>query len=93
MLLQRLAKLNPKTPIKNGDEPKPAPDLSARCRILNNVGEAKFERARYARRGIGHVAQVFSGPAMFAELPGTMASGTVKLFRNLERITSPLTNN
>lgn len=32
----------------------------------------------YARRGIGHVAQVFSGPAIFAELPGTMASGHVR---------------
>ncbi|PLK26247.1 amidophosphoribosyltransferase [Novosphingobium sp. TH158] len=32
----------------------------------------------YARRGLGHVAQVFSSPQIFAELPGTMASGHVR---------------
>jgi amidophosphoribosyltransferase len=32
----------------------------------------------FARRGLGHVAQVFSDNAQFAELPGTMASGHVR---------------
>ncbi|MFM5906277.1 MAG: amidophosphoribosyltransferase [Novosphingobium sp.] len=32
----------------------------------------------YARRGLGHVAQVFSNQQMFEELPGTMASGHVR---------------
>ncbi len=32
----------------------------------------------FARRGIGHVAQVFRGPDAFAELPGAMASGHVR---------------
>jgi amidophosphoribosyltransferase len=32
----------------------------------------------YARRGLGHVAQVFKHDASLAELPGTMASGHVR---------------
>jgi amidophosphoribosyltransferase len=32
----------------------------------------------FARRGLGHVAQVFADNAQFAELPGTMASGHVR---------------
>lgn len=32
----------------------------------------------YARRGIGHVAQVFSDQALLGELPGHMASGHVR---------------
>ena len=32
----------------------------------------------YVRRGIGHVAQVFTGNESFAELPGSMASGHVR---------------
>ncbi len=32
----------------------------------------------YTRRGIGHVAQVFTGNESFAELPGAMASGHVR---------------
>jgi amidophosphoribosyltransferase len=32
----------------------------------------------YARRGLGHVAQVFGDKAMFGELPGYMASGHVR---------------
>ncbi len=32
----------------------------------------------YARRGLGHVAQVFSGDAILTELPGDMASGHVR---------------
>src|SRR5512139_279499 len=32
----------------------------------------------FARRGIGHVAQVFSDNTIFAELPGEMASGHVR---------------
>ncbi|MEY4159969.1 MAG: hypothetical protein RLZZ136_590 [Pseudomonadota bacterium] len=32
----------------------------------------------YARRGLGHVAQVFSSNAILEELPGTMASGHVR---------------
>ncbi len=32
----------------------------------------------YARRGIGHVAQVFGTPQALAELPGSMASGHVR---------------
>ena len=32
----------------------------------------------YARRGIGHVAQVFANNDSFAELPGAMASGHVR---------------
>ena len=32
----------------------------------------------YARRGIGHVAQVFATNDSFAELPGSMASGHVR---------------
>jgi len=32
----------------------------------------------YARRGIGHVAQVFKSNDVFAELPGPMASGHVR---------------
>jgi amidophosphoribosyltransferase len=32
----------------------------------------------YARRGIGHVAQVFASNDSFAELPGAMASGHVR---------------
>ena len=32
----------------------------------------------FARRGLGHVAQVFSDQAMFTELPGEMASGHVR---------------
>ncbi|MFO1256082.1 MAG: amidophosphoribosyltransferase [Sphingomonadaceae bacterium] len=32
----------------------------------------------FARRGLGHVAQVFSDASMFAELPGEMASGHVR---------------
>ena len=32
----------------------------------------------YARRGLGHVAQVFSNDTMLGELPGAMASGHVR---------------
>lgn len=32
----------------------------------------------YARRGIGHVAQVFANESILAELPGAMASGHVR---------------
>jgi amidophosphoribosyltransferase len=32
----------------------------------------------YTRKGLGHVAQVFSDQQIFAELPGTMASGHVR---------------
>ncbi len=32
----------------------------------------------FTRKGLGHVAQVFSDNAQFAELPGTMASGHVR---------------
>ncbi len=32
----------------------------------------------YTRKGLGHVAQVFSNQQIFAELPGTMASGHVR---------------
>ncbi len=32
----------------------------------------------YARRGLGHVAQVFDDQAKFSELPGSMASGHVR---------------
>jgi amidophosphoribosyltransferase len=35
-------------------------------------------REFFARRGIGHVAQVFSSNAIFDELPGPMASGHVR---------------
>jgi amidophosphoribosyltransferase len=43
------------------------------------VGIVSFDGQEfYARRGIGHVAQVFSDNAILAELPGTMASGHVR---------------
>jgi amidophosphoribosyltransferase len=43
------------------------------------VGITSFDGEEfYSRRGIGHVAQVFSSNDIFAELPGTMASGHVR---------------
>ena len=43
------------------------------------VGITSFDGAEfYAKRGVGHVAQVFAGSGDFAELPGTMASGHVR---------------
>ena len=43
------------------------------------VGIVSFDGLEfYARRGIGHVAQVFTGNESFAELPGSMASGHVR---------------
>jgi amidophosphoribosyltransferase len=43
------------------------------------VGIVSFDGTEfYARRGIGHVAQVFSSNDSFAELPGGMASGHVR---------------
>lgn len=43
------------------------------------VGIVSYDGSEFfARRGLGHVAQVFSEQAMFAELPGEMASGHVR---------------
>ncbi len=43
------------------------------------VGIVSFDGQEfYARRGLGHVAQVFDDQAKFAELPGGMASGHVR---------------
>ena len=43
------------------------------------VGIVSYDGSEfYARRGIGHVAQVFSRNESFAELPGGMASGHVR---------------
>lgn len=43
------------------------------------VGITSFDGDEfYSHRGIGHVAQVFSSNDIFAELPGTMASGHVR---------------
>lgn len=45
------------------------------------VGITSFDEANgefYVRRGIGHVAQVFSSEGLLAELPGHMASGHVR---------------
>jgi amidophosphoribosyltransferase len=43
------------------------------------VGITSFDGAEfYSRKGIGHVAQVFSSNDLFAELPGMMASGHVR---------------
>jgi len=43
------------------------------------VGITSFDGQEfYARRGIGHVAQVFSTESLLAELPGAMASGHVR---------------
>ncbi len=43
------------------------------------VGITSFDGTEfYSHRGIGHVAQVFSDNGLFAELPGTMASGHVR---------------
>jgi len=43
------------------------------CGIISWDGQQFF-----ARRGLGHVAQVFSDAAIMAELPGAMASGHVR---------------
>jgi amidophosphoribosyltransferase len=43
------------------------------CGIVSYDGEGFF-----ARRGLGHVAQVFSDQAIISELPGSMASGHVR---------------
>lgn len=43
------------------------------------VGIISFDGTEFrAQRGLGHVAQVFSDQAMFAQLPGYMASGHVR---------------
>ena len=43
------------------------------------VGIVSFDgKDFFARRGLGHVAQVFSGNAILEELPGEMASGHVR---------------
>ncbi len=43
------------------------------------VGITSFDGSEfYSRRGIGHVAQVFSSDGLLAELPGSMASGHVR---------------
>jgi len=43
------------------------------------VGIVSFDGQEfYAQRGIGHVAQVFTGNESFAGLPGSMASGHVR---------------
>ena len=43
------------------------------------VGIVSYDGAEfYAQRGIGHVAQVFTGNESFAGLPGSMASGHVR---------------
>jgi amidophosphoribosyltransferase len=43
------------------------------------VGIVSYDGAEFfARRGLGHVAQVFFDNALFAELPGEMASGHVR---------------
>ena len=43
------------------------------------VGIVSFDGQQFfARRGLGHVAQVFTGAAALAELPGDMASGHVR---------------
>ena len=43
------------------------------------VGIVSFDgKEFFARRGLGHVAQVFSANAQFEELPGEMASGHVR---------------
>ena len=43
------------------------------------VGIVSFDGQQFfARRGLGHVAQVFPGAAALAELPGEMASGHVR---------------
>ncbi len=46
--------------------------------ITSFEGHAKGGGEFYSRRGIGHVAQVFSSPDSLAELPGHMASGHVR---------------
>ncbi|MFC0588098.1 amidophosphoribosyltransferase [Novosphingobium aquiterrae] len=43
------------------------------CGIVSWDGKEFF-----ARRGLGHVAQVFTDPAVIAQLPGQMASGHVR---------------
>ena len=43
------------------------------------VGIISYDGAEfYSRRGLGHVAQVFTNNAMFDELPGEMAAGHVR---------------
>ena len=43
------------------------------------VGIVSFDgKDFFARRGLGHVAQVFSDNAILEELPGQMASGHVR---------------
>ena len=48
------------------------------CGITSYDADSPCGDEFYARRGIGHVAQVFASDGLLAELPGQMASGHVR---------------